>query len=306
MIPLILLDITITSEYPLDLGANPGASIRGALYETLAAMYDTGDAATSRHDWETNPVAWLLRLEDRETSGGQDVPRPLAIRPPLQAGTTELKIGLAVYGHAVALIPMLLSAWVAMQEIGMGRNRRKFHLHTLEAVDPLTRQTTLLLDAAGKQVAALPPAPSRSAYERFAQLLHPAQLEVQFLTPTRIIQGGALVHRPDFRPLVQRLLERIRQISELYTPEPLWLPFRDLLPLLDQVQVTADHTRWVERWSHSRLDGTSKPTSGFEGVVYYQGDLAPLLPYLLLGQALQVGKNTIKGCGWYTLVYRWQ
>jgi hypothetical protein len=303
MIPVTLLEFTLSTV--LDLGANPGSSLRGALYETLAAMYDTGDAAQSRHDVETNPVAWLLRLEDYETSGGKDVPRPLAIRPPMNLDEFPTRFGMVLYGRGREALPMILSAVAGMQTIGLGRGRKPFRLHSVHALDPLTRQRTLLLEQGRQMTMQLPDAPGQAAYEHLAAALKADQLTVRFLTPTRIIQQERLCHEPVFRVWFQRLLERIRLLSELYS-EPVWIPFKEVLAVADDVTISQDATRWKEAWSYSRYEGMGKPTSGFVGEVTYTGSIAPLLPYLLIGQALQVGKNTVKGCGWYEIVYQWR
>lgn len=304
MIPLILLEFTLTDR--IDLGANPGSSLRGALYEALAAMYDTGDVAQSREDVTTNPVAWLLRLEDKQLSGGKDVPRPIAIRPPRQVDETPTCFGVALYGRGCELVPMIISAVAGMQMIGMGRGRKPFEIQSIHVVDLLSRQRTLLLErGCPPRLEHIPQSPSRSAYDSLAQALHPSELTVRFLTPTRIIQNEGLCHAPVFRVWFQRLLERIRKLSEEYG-EAVWIPFNALLALADEVSIVRDATRWQEAWSYSRYEGMGKPTSGFMGEVSYQGEVAPLLPYLLLGQGLQVGKNAVKGCGWYELVYQWR
>ncbi len=308
MIPITVLEFVLAGDHPLDLGANPGSSLRGALYETLAAMYDTGDAAQSRYDTDTNLVAWLMRLEDLQKTGGKDAPRPIAIRPPQPfVKGEEQTFTMALYGRGVDAAPLLISAVAAMGAVGVGRNRKhtRYTLSEVRAIDPLTKQKTPILDRAGKQIAPLPTPPSAEIYMQFAQLLHPTQLNVQFLTPTRIVDRGALCHQPDFRPWFQRLTERIRQISDLYAA-PVWIPFHDLLPAAEVVRITHTATRWQEMWSHSRIDGTTKPSSGFIGEVQYEGELGALLPYILVGQALQVGKNAIKGGGWYNVLYHWR
>jgi hypothetical protein len=305
MIPITLLECDLRAEGWLDLGANPGSSLRGALYEALAAMYDNGEVVRSRHDADLNPVAWLLRLEDTETSGGRDLPRPLALRPPLQASGDHLTVGLAFYGRGVEAAPMVISAVEAMGQIGMGRGRRRARLEAVRAIDPLTRHMTLLRDAAGQAVGDLPPPPGKAAWEGLAAAMASDRLAVRFLTPTRIIREDRLCHQPVFAVWFQRLLERVRLLSEAYA-EPLWIPFRELLEQARAVEMVDDRTRWIESWSHSRLDGTDKPTSGFRGEAHYRGDFRALLPYLLAGQATQVGKNTIKGCGWYEVVPAWR
>jgi CRISPR-associated endoribonuclease Cas6 len=307
MIPLLLLDFTLEAEdgAPLDLGANPGASLRGALYEALAAMYDTGEPVHSRHDADTNPVAWLLRLEDDEKTGGKDAPRPLALRPPPTLNAVQHTFTIALYGRGCDLTPMILSAADAMGGVGIGRGRQKTWLVAVNLRDPLTGQLTPLIDRQGKQIATLPLPTSPEVYTRFAALLASDSLTVRFITPTRIVAKGELCRQPTLRPWTQRLLERIRTMSELYA-DPVWIPFNDLLTAADHVVLVKDETRWQELWSHSRMDGMYKPLSGFVGTAHYSGDVSALLPYLLVGQALQVGKNTIKGCGWYEIAYHWR
>ena len=58
MIPVTLLNVHIENDTPIDFGANPGSSIRGALYETLRIMYDDG-TGTHSHTDDRNVVAWL-------------------------------------------------------------------------------------------------------------------------------------------------------------------------------------------------------------------------------------------------------
>lgn len=313
MFPITTLDFTIETSYPLDLGANPGASIRGALYEALAVMYDTG-AKSTRDNPDDNPVDWLMRREDKDADGGDYVRRPFGIRPPMGAPTDRTVFALSFYGRGHEQIPMVLSAVDAMQRIGMGRGRNKFKLREVVAVDTLSRQRTLIINEVGEQVAPLPTPPSAGAYQRFADMLHPTQLTVEFKTPTRIIETRQkadgkkeyLVKTPIFRVWVQRLLERIRKVSEEYSDTPLFVPFGELKPLLASVALVQDDTYWRESWSHNRRDGTDKPTGGFMGVARYEGNIAPLLPYLLMGQGLQVGKNVVKGAGWYEMTYQWR
>ncbi len=299
MIPVTTLQVTAASAGPIDFGSNPGSSIRGALYEALRAMYDTHQPVQGRDDDEANPVAWLLALEDEATTGGKDVPRPIAVRPPLENDRPGAEFGLSFIGRGRAYIPMVLSAVQAMGRIGVGRGRGTFEVREVLSVDPLTGQTETLLDRNGQQVGRIPEPASAEAYQQAAEGLAAGRLTVRFLTPTRIVNKGSLCSAPEFRPWVQRLLERTRQLGELYTDAPPWIAFPDLLADADRVRLAVDETHWVEAWSGSRRQNARRPTSGFVGRVVYEDVSLALMPWLLLGQGLQVGKNTVKGCGWY-------
>ena len=38
------------------------------------------------------------------------------------------------------------------------------------------------------------------------------------------------------------------------------------------------------------------------GRAVYHGDLKPLLPWVLMGQSVHVGKSAVKGDGWYEVM----
>lgn len=306
MIPVLILNFDIVSKDGFNLGKAAGSSLRGALYAALGAMYDTHRSIASADDFDENPVAWLLRLEKDDMTGGKDVPRPLAIRPPLEPSRDKLTFGISFYGRAIETIPMVVSAIPLMGTFGIGRGRARFEVREVRVLDVLSGQEQVLMDAQGNPVNPLPEALDASAYQRLSQTLAPNRLQLRFHTPTRIIEKGQLSHTPLFAPLFQRLIERIRTMSEVYAEKPLWLAFDELLSPAREVKLLRDQTHWVESWSGSRRDGMMKPLGGYVGDAYYEGDFAPLLPYLLLGQGLQVGKNTIKGCGWYEVIYQWQ
>src|SRR5690606_6507391 len=116
-------------------------------------------------------------------------------------------------------------------------------------VDPLLRQQTPLIDSTGVAVGELPQPPNSAVYQRLSEMLAVDELTVRFLTPTRIVDDNHLSHRPRFRAWFQRLLERVRVISELYC-DPVWIPFRDLLAIADSIGILEDGTRWQENWSH--------------------------------------------------------
>ncbi|MBZ0300009.1 MAG: CRISPR system precrRNA processing endoribonuclease RAMP protein Cas6 [Anaerolineae bacterium] len=300
MIPLTLLRFRISAERPIYFGDNPGSKIRGALYEALRRVYDTGQAVYARTDYEANPVAWLLRLEERATSGGKDVPRPIAIRPPLVTSSAACSFGITFFGSGRRCIPLVISAVHALQTMGIGRNRQSFRLEGVDSLDPLTGRALPLLDSAGKVLNSLPDPPTQADVQARAAGFG-QELTLHFLTPTQIVVAGHLLSEPAFLPIFQRLIERIRLLSENYLPKPIWVDADPLLSHARIVTVVRQHLRWHTAWSHSRRTRKRLPITGFVGSVTYNMVDPTLISWLLVGQSTQVGQNTIKGCGWYRI-----
>ena len=67
------------------------------------------------------------------------------------------------------------------------------------------------------------------------------------------------------------------------------------------VEVLQDKTTWADVSSYSRRQGKSTPIGGLMGEITFGGNLQPLLPLFAWGMVLQVGKDTTKGNGVYTM-----
>ncbi len=128
-------------------------------------------------------------------------------------------------------------------------------------------------------------------------------LTLDFLTPTRLVDQRALVRRPDFRPLFQRLLERLSALARTFSDTPLELDFTSLISQAKEVELAEDQTRWVEVASYSSRLRRNTPIGGILGRATYSApDWRPFLPWLVWGELTHVGKDAVKGNGWYRIV----
>ncbi|GAB4443259.1 MAG: hypothetical protein Kow00120_12510 [Anaerolineae bacterium] len=310
------LQFDLQASSPIDLPLQKGSALRGALYAALRRHY----CAAAPEDDPTHsalcPVCRLLATESQQASRGRDVPRPLAVKPPLD-GRRRYEpgevfcFGVAVVGSSVGLFPYLALALPMMGREGVGRRldenggaRGQFSLQAIAAYNPLTGARQTLMNAA-REIVALPALPVTWAQaEQAAADLPAGEVTLDFLTPTRIVDGGQLVHRPHFRPLFQRLLEGLLSLAETFGGGRPDLDARALVDAAGAVRLVRDGTRWLDLHSGSRRLGRSTPIGGFVGKATYAGDLAPFLPWLLLGQSVHVGKSAVKGNGWYQIVAR--
>ena len=63
-----------------------------------------------------------------------------------------------------------------------------------------------------------------------------------------------------------------------------------------------DDTRWVELRSYSTRQRRATPIGGLMGrITLACDDWRPFLPWLLWGQFTHVGKDAVKGNGWYVI-----
>jgi len=140
------------------------------------------------------------------------------------------------------------------------------------------------------------------------QVDKPVDLTIQFLTPTRLTHQNQLLKTPEFSPLFQRLLERLIQLNQEHmeitapaSPRQLTAANKpNLLAAADTVAIIDNQTEWREVWSYSNRQGRRIPISGLTGAATYRADRevwVVLLPFLLWGSVVHVGKNAVKGEG---------
>lgn len=324
MFPLTCVHLRFTLEAltPLRLGGlQAGANLRGALGGIMRQAHCTevlrGHAAPSARDHAaTCPVCWLLAADEHP---GQER-RGYALTPPLNLPAVyppggRFQIGLTLFGSAQRFLPYFALAIPEMGRNGVGPGRGQFLAREVWAADPLTNRTERLLGE-GEAVVRAPtliithPQVEAAAAHLEAGLAAcqparapgAARLGVDFQTPMRLVSQGALVKLPDFGALFARLLRRLDELSQQFAAGLRRPPdeVQALQTLADRVRLLAAQTKWVEVWSGSSRSERDTPLSGFVGRATYTAPLdvwRPLLPWLLWGQAVQAGKDVVKGNG---------
>jgi hypothetical protein len=310
------LEFTATAVTPLELDDQAGAAIRGAIVGGLWERFCANKPAPSCAACpllRVCPVAALIApmREDGETGGAQR-PRPYTVRPPLGprrfAPGDPLTFGLTLIGQAAALFPYVVMAAQAVEQTGLGRRlaanggrRGTLQIDAIAAIDPLTGARGPLYTRGRSQVQAPGLPIDANAVAAYAASLPADRLTLGFQTPLRLIDGGQLVKRFAPRPFVQRLVERLDQLAVAYGGDP---PTQDrdaLLAQAERLAVVDDQTRWVDVVSYSSRTRQRTPIGGLVGSVTLEGDLMNLRTLLVWGSLVHVGKNAVKGDGWYQI-----
>ena len=318
-------------ESPIVLGEHQGSAIRGALFHALQGRPGRPGFCVEPARRECRgcqalagcAVSFLVATVDEEGRRGSDVPRPYAVEPPLgRCGRYEpgesLRFGLTMFARGLALFPYVIVAARRLEEEGIGRKvpdgrglwrPGRFRIERIVAANPLTGEEQVVLQR-GDELVRMPSLPvtheqvlsrARALIERWPAG-EEGRLTVEFLTPTRLIEGGLPLRRPELRPLAQRLIERLSSLWEEYGREELPIDFAELMAHAARARLVADETRWVEVRGYSTRQDAPKRLDGFVGRATYEGELGPLLPWLIWGEQTHVGKDAVKGCGVFEVV----
>ena len=244
-------------------------------------------------------------------SKNRDIPRPFVIKPPLEMKETylpgeRLSFDVVLIGKVKDYLPYFIVTFKELSQAGLGRNRSPVELRAVGHVGSdgievpvYTRQDNLVR----------PPAEAISWTDLCATHIsnngtaNVTRLTLRFLTPTMLKVDRMQVRRAAFGPIAKRLRDRINALSYFYCGKGLEIDFKAFGEQAEGIKTVSDSTRWVESARHSRRRGVTHDLSGFVGEVSFEGDLAPFLPYLKLGEYVHVGKNAVFGNGWYRIVH---
>jgi hypothetical protein len=325
--------ILAEAQETVELNEHQGSAIRGAFFHALRGHFCFRREATECALCPLSaacPVAFLVSTLDPQSARGRDVPRPFTIQPPLpgsghavelpdgrrvyhyRPGET-LRFGLTLYARAMQLLPYVVLALTETERGGLGRRTRqndgrwrqgRVRIREARAENPLTGERRPVLRA-GETTAQVPDLPI--THDQVLEWIrtHPLgrRLTLEFLTPTRLIEDGRLVkpHRFRFRPLFQRLMERLEALTRHFSDTPLVFDDpRGLIAAAEGVRVVENRLTWEEVTSYSTRRRAESPTSGLLGTVVLEADdWSPFLPWLVWGQFTHVGKDAVKGKGWY-------
>jgi hypothetical protein len=191
-----------------------------------------------------------------------------------------------------------------MHNAGDGRFRRgTARVVRIDAVNPLTGETAAVLRP-NERTVSVPSTPVThdQATAVAARLPADGELTIHFITPMRLVDREQLVKVPYFRPLLHRLTERLRSLTETFGGGPAPFLIAELRDLADEVALVENHTSWVDLRGYSTRLGRQQVIGGLEGhATYHAADWRPFAPWLVWGTVLHAGKNAVKGDGWFGL-----
>lgn len=200
---------------------------------------------------------------------------------------------IVLIGQAAQLAPIVVQAIEHGQKLGFGAQRTPFTLVSVSSLLP------------GKVKAGIHTAPlfewitfNENTFER-------TELAVNFITPLRLkVHGKILQHQaPDLALLLKQIVRRLSQLCQFWVcdePELIKALYQEL-PILGDYEQNS-HT-YFETWERFSLkEKRQLPFGGLKGQVSYYGEIAQALPWLQVGEHINIGGKSTFGLGKYQLI----
>lgn len=253
--------------------------------------------------------------------GQQQAPHPFILCPPMpdsllynqpQKMATEerwpVKVGqdlafnLLLMGRAIDYLPYIIYTVSQMAERGLGVDRARFELTNVSMLD--VNDQPISIYAKGELAAVAQPSHSLAeivaAHQR--QPDQSDKLTLRFITPARIRVEGDLQTKFSFSLLVRSLLRRWSLLTALYGQNPLQLNFGEIIAQAEAITIAQSQLHWWDVSRYSNRQQAKLKIGGFIGEITYQGDIAPFVPLVRVGEWLHIGSGTSFGLGKYQIV----
>lgn len=243
----------------------------------------------------------------------KNVPHPFVLEPPntpqrLFNKGEELKFGLVLVGNAIQYLPYFIYTFDELGKIGIGRGKGKFHLKSV-ASDTNGLRTEDKNENTGDN-GIIYSGEDKTLHNHFRKLAvkdilpsntSPSKIEIEFLTPTRIVFNESLIAEIEFHHMIRTLLRRISSLSYFHCGELLELDFKGLIERAKNIECKDKALRWYDWERYSARQDTRMKMGGFIGKAVFEGDLKEFMPLMALGEYIHVGKGTSLGLGKYKM-----
>ncbi len=236
-------------------------------------------------------------------------PHPFIINSPLekkrQYGEGEkLEFQLTLIGRAIDYLPYFIYTFEELGKIGLGKGRGRFRISQVLSLDNHLKGTTIYK---GEEKILQSKYPSLKVEDLLSDARGSGRLmagssrkiKLNFLTPTRMKFGERYILDLEFHIFLRNLLRRISLLSYFHCGDELELDFKGLISRAMEVKTEERSLSWYDWERYSSRQDTRMKLGGFVGEIVFEGDLKEFLPFILLGEQVNVGKGTSFGLGRY-------
>jgi hypothetical protein len=257
-------------------------------------------AANCKHCPERGGCAWYsvfsqaLAVDPVALKRHQKPPLPFVFSFPLSADATDapgiLECRLVVIGQAIPHLEMLMEGFSKLLEsddcdvpadiISFGSLDYQGAMQILGNESGITRPEGLVVLSAEGLLESRP-------WEY-------ACLAIRLLSPLRLLEDGRPLTRFDFSRFACSVMRRVSSLAYYYGESEFDCDFKELSCQADAVNCTEDN------FCHATCG--NRKMSGITGFGSFKGDFSGLMPFLVLGTYVHVGKGAAYGMGCYELI----
>lgn len=304
--------LTLQAVTPLNLPDHLGSTLRGGFGHVFRHQLCVQPRAHNCGDCILHSQCPYVYIFDTPVpkgaevlSANKDAVRPFMIKAPVNvkgsyAPGDLLVFGLTLVGRAIEYLPYFVVVFQQLGYQGLGPGRGEYTLTKVEAVQPWTGEQQVVYSTNCDLKRDVDLTMARADFVRYSSAFASGSVSIRFVSPTRLKHRGELVWQgPPFHVLIKALLARVSSLSYFHCGERWRVDFSRWIDRARQIELDSGETHWDDWKRYSGRQDQWVWMGGLVGRATYKGKVHPFLPLLALGEAVQVGKKTVFGNGFY-------
>ena len=306
-------ELKLLAEQELHLPTYKGSALRGGfgnVFRNICCTTKKQDCAfcilkencAYSYVFET-PQSGLVNVDQT----ADNYPHPFVIEPPMDNCHTysigeALTFNLILFGKSISFLPYFIYSFDSLGRIGLGKGRGKYKLQQVFAFDNLFSDDKLQIYNSQSQILS-----GNFKTWKFEDIFNYDQenfesLQINFLTPTRIVVKKKPIQKITFELFIRTLLRRISWLGKIHCEGEWQLPYHEIISSArENVSVIEDNTFWTDWERYSTRQNRRMKLGGITGEITFKGNIKPFLALILLGEYAHLGKNTTFGLGKYVV-----
>ncbi|AGB40922.1 hypothetical protein Halha_0961 [Halobacteroides halobius DSM 5150] len=312
---IMSLKFTLVAEDTIKLPQHPGSTFRGAFGHGLREIAcNIEETKCKECDLKSSCAYSLLfnpflvgKEKFRNSKRFKDKPRPFVFKPLTNRKEVfregeQIEFKLNLFGYLDRFLPYIIKAWKYLENQGIGIGRGKFVLSEVWNLNQVAgkQERVYSKDFGFNQMTEAKI--TKEDVKQFQNIFTSNSICLKLVTPTLLKYKGEFVDKIEFHTLMRNLFRRLTSLSLFYGEEQLDIDFGSYLDQAEEIELVKDNTSWQSWERYSNRQNKRIKMKGLVGEVEYKGNLEKFLSYLILGQYVNVGKNTVFGLGNYKLI----
>jgi len=293
---LVNLKITVKTANPATLGlrlTESGTEFSAACKRVACSHATAACGRCSRSDgcaWH-DLFSQALSADPAALKRHQKPPLPFAFSFPFPEASHEnngiLECGLVVIGKAIPHLEILLEGFETL--LGAYDGLERCEIVAISCLDYQGGLVPLKGNGSASPPGNLVVLSADELLERYPW--EHSRLAIRLLAPLRLMSDGRQLARFDFSRFACSLMRRVSSLAHYYADYEFSCDFGMLSRQASDIVCTEDHFRY------GMVSGDNRRSAGVTGCGSFKGEFSGLMPFLVLGSYVNVGKGAAFGFG---------
>ncbi len=302
----------LTADEDISLPAYKGAVLRGGfgyVFKKMVCAQQFADSCSKCMLRNNCAYAYIfetpLPADAQKLRSYNAIPHPFVIEPPndtvrIVRKGFDTEFNLALIGNAVDYLPYFVITFIELGKKGLGRNKSRYILKDVQSLDMAGKAISIFNSASGALAGDFTVL-TGDMFESTDKGSADDQISLEFLTQCRIKFNEKFTCNIEFHILIRNMLRRLSTLSLFHCGNELEYDYKELIEKANSVKTIKNSLQWRDWERYSTRQKQKMALGGAIGSITYQGDLAPFLTLLKLGEYIHVGKGTSFGLGKYVI-----